>query len=110
MTRHPPGHNTHFKQKIFNLYTAMSLGGFACSSVAKNPPANGGAMGVIPGSGRSPGEGNGNPLQYSCLGNPTDREAWWTTVQGVQRVGQDLVTEQQQMSLVVGHMSYGPRK
>ena len=36
--------------------------------------------GLIPGPGRSPGEGNGNPLQYSCLGNPTDREAWWATV------------------------------
>ena len=37
----------------------------------------------IPGSGRSPGEGNGNPLQYSCLENPVDREAWWTTVHRV---------------------------
>ena len=37
----------------------------------------------IPGSGRSPGEGNGNPLQYSCLGNPMDRAAWWATVHGV---------------------------
>jgi len=36
--------------------------------------------GSIPGSGRSPGEGNGNPLQYSCLGNPMDRGAWWATV------------------------------
>ena len=39
--------------------------------------------GLIPGSGRSPGEGNGNPLQYSCLENPMDREAWWATVHGV---------------------------
>ena len=37
----------------------------------------------IPGSGRSPGEGNGNPLQYSCLENPMDREAWWAIVRGV---------------------------
>ena len=37
-------------------------------------------MGLIPGSGRSPGEGNGNPLQYSCLENSTDRGAWWATV------------------------------
>ena len=37
-------------------------------------------MGSIPGLGRSPGEGNGNPLQYSCLGNPMDREAWWALV------------------------------
>ena len=40
-------------------------------------------MGLIPGSGRSPGEGNGNPLQYSCLENPMDRGAWWAAVHGV---------------------------
>ena len=40
-------------------------------------------MGLIPGLGRSPGEGNGNPLQYSCLENPMDREAWWAIVHGV---------------------------
>ena len=52
----------------------------------KNLPANvGGAgdMGSIPGSGRSPEEGNGNPPQYSCLENPIDRGAWWVTVHGV---------------------------
>ena len=53
-----------------------------CSAV-KNPPANAGDVGLIPGSGRSPGEGNGNPLQYSCLENPMDRGAWWATVHGV---------------------------
>ena len=50
--------------------------GFLGGSVVKNPPANAGDMGSTPGSGRSPGEGNGNPLQYSCLGNPMDRGAW----------------------------------
>ena len=45
--------------------------------MVKNLPANAGDMGLIPGSGRSPGEGNGSPLQYSCLGNPMDRGAWW---------------------------------
>ena len=52
----------------------------------KNPPANAediGDMGSIPGSGRSPGEGYGNPLQYFCLGNPMDRGAWRATVRGV---------------------------
>ena len=49
----------------------------------KNPPANAGDMGLIPGLGSYPGEGNGNPLWYSCLGNPMDRGAWWTTVHGV---------------------------
>ena len=48
--------------------------------VVKNPPANAGEAGLIPGSERSPGGGNGNPLQYSCLKNPTDRGAWRATV------------------------------
>ena len=51
--------------------------------MVKNPPANAGDMGLIPGLGRSPGEGNGNPFQYSCLENPMDRGAWWATVHGV---------------------------
>ena len=52
----------------------------------KNPPGNAGDTGdtgSIPGSGRSPGGGNGNPLQYSCLGSPMDRGAWWAAVHGV---------------------------
>ena len=49
----------------------------------KNPPANIGDMCSIPGLGRSLGEGNGNPLQYSCLGNPMDRQAWQATVHRV---------------------------
>ena len=51
--------------------------------MVKNPPANAGDVGLIPGSGRSAGEGNGNPLQYPCLGNPMDRGAWWATVHRV---------------------------
>ena len=47
--------------------------------------SNAGDLGSIPRSGRSPGEGNSNPLQYSCLGNPTDREIWWATVYEVTR-------------------------
>ena len=53
---------------------------FPGDSVVKNPPANAGDSSSIPGLGRSPAKGNGNPLQYSCLGNPTDRGAWWLTV------------------------------
>ena len=49
--------------------------GFPGGSVLKNPPTNAGDAGSIPGSGRSPGEGNDNPVQYSCLGNPMDRES-----------------------------------
>ena len=48
--------------------------------MVKNPPASAGDSGLIPGSGRSPGEGNGNPLQYACLDNPMDRGAWRATV------------------------------
>ena len=51
--------------------------------VIKNPPANAGDAGSIPGSGKSPGEGNGNTLQYSCQGNSMNRGAWWATVHGV---------------------------
>ena len=51
--------------------------------MVKNLPANAGDVGSIPGWGRSPGEGNGNPLQYSCLENPMDRGAWQATVSGV---------------------------
>ena len=48
---------------------------------------------MIPGSGRSPGEGNGNPLQYACLENPMDRGAWQATVHGIATVGHDLATK-----------------
>jgi len=51
--------------------------------VVKKSPANAGDMDLIPGSRRSPGEGNGNPLQYSYLGNPMDRGDWWATVHEV---------------------------
>ena len=57
--------------------------GFPGSSVVKNLSANAGDAGSVPGSERSSGEGNGNPLQYSCLGNSMDRGAWRATVQGV---------------------------
>ena len=57
--------------------------GFPGGSVVQNLPANAGDADLIPGLGRSPGEGNGNPLQYSCLENSMDRGAWWTTVHGV---------------------------
>ena len=57
--------------------------GFSGDDVVKNPPANARDEGSIPGLGRSPGEGNGYPLQYSCLENPMDRGAWRATVHGV---------------------------
>ena len=65
------------------LFGETSYLGFPGGSVVKNPPANAGDVGWIPESGISPGEGNGNSLQYSCLGNPMDRGAWQATVHGV---------------------------
>ena len=70
-----------------NLYStyALSLCKWVSqvAQVVKNPSASAGDMSLIPGSGRSPGEGNGNALQCSCPGNPVDRGAWWATVHGV---------------------------
>ena len=68
---------------------------FSGGSVVKNPPANAGDtvdMGSVPGSGRSPGEGNGNLLQYPCLENPMDRRAWLAAVCGVAK-SQTRLTE-----------------
>ena len=67
--------------------------GFPHSSVNKSSAGNAGDLGSILGSGRSPGEGNGNPLQYSCLENSMERGAWQATVHGVARVGHDLATK-----------------
>ena len=62
-----------------SLYIALGSDGKASAYNAGDP-------GSIPGSGRSPGEGNGNPLQYSCLENPLNLEAWWVTVHGVAKI------------------------
>ena len=66
--------------------------GFTGGSVVKNPPANLGEARSIPGSGRSSEEENGNPLQYSCLGNPMVREAGWATVHRVTKSRKRLST------------------
>ena len=70
------------------------------SSVDKESAYNAGDSGSIPGLGRSPGEGNGNPLKYSCLGNPMDRGAWKATAHGTTRVRYDLVTKQLQQQIL----------
>ena len=72
-----------YKVRLINTAAAMSSPG---ATVVKNLPANAGDMretGSVPGSERSPGEGNGNALQYSCLESLMDRGAWWATVHGV---------------------------
>ena len=66
----------------FGLWFTSYLG-LPYSSNSKESACNAGDLDSIPGSGRSSGEGNGNPLQYSCLENPTDRGAWWATVRGI---------------------------
>ena len=67
----------------------MEFEGFPGGSEVKASACNVGDLGSIPGLGRSLGEGNGNPLQYSHLENPMDGGAWWATVPGSQRVGHD---------------------
>ena len=69
----------HDKMEIRSPRTGMTASPVA---VVKSPPSRAGGMGSVPGLGRSPGEGSGNPHQYSCLGNPMDRGAWWAIVHG----------------------------
>ena len=76
----------------------MWLTGFPGSSADKESAYSAGNLGLIPGSGRFPGEGNGNPLQYSCLENPMDRGAWQATVHEVGRFGHNIVTKPAQYS------------
>ena len=67
--------------------------GFPGGSDGKESAHSVGHLGSIPGSRRSPGEGNGNLLQHSCLANPMDRGAWWATAHGIARVGHNLATK-----------------
>ena len=75
------------------FFTTSATSGFSSGSVDKDSACSAGDQGLIPRLGRSPGGGNDNPLQYSCLGNPVDRGAWQATVHWVVRVGHDLVTK-----------------
>ena len=76
-----------------NILSFLSIRGFPCSSVGKESACNAGDPCSIPGLGRSPGEGNGNPLQYSCLENSMDKGALQALVHEVVRAGHDLVTK-----------------
>ena len=78
--------------------------GFPGGSEVKASASNAGDPGLIPGSGRSPGEGNGNPLQYSCLENLLDRGAWWATVHGVTKCRTRLSDFTFIFMLVVGQL------
>ena len=75
--------------------------GFPGGSVVKEYVYNAGDTGLVPGSRRSPGEGNGNPLQYSFQRNAMDRKAWQATVHGVARGRHDLVAKQQQQQYCI---------
>ena len=77
---------THHLNKSLQI---SYIKGFPGGSVVRNPSANAEDLGSVSGLGRSPGEENGSPLQYSCLGNPVDRGAWWATGHGVARVRHD---------------------
>ena len=72
--------------KIKKILNKQKLRKFSSSSDGKVSTCNAGDQGSIPGSGRSPGEGNGNPFQCSCLENPMDRGAWWATINGVTKI------------------------
>ena len=80
-----PPHTTIRTSVFFfvGAHDVLLYKGFPGDSDGKAAACNAGDPGLIPGSGRSPGEGNGNPLQYSCLENPMDGGAWWATVHGV---------------------------
>ena len=68
---------------IIHMGLTKKLGASQVVLMVKNLPANAGDNGLIPGLGRSPGGGHGNPIQYSCLENPMDRGAWWAMVHSV---------------------------
>ena len=74
--------------------------GFPGGSVIKNLPDNSGDTGLIPGSGKSSGEGNGNPVQYFCLENPMDRGAWWATAHGVTKES-DMTKQQHHINICI---------
>ena len=81
---------------LITIITKGHWGGFPGSSVSKEFTCSAGDQGLIPVSVRTPGKGNGNPLQHSCLGNHTDRGACRATAHGVARVGHDLATKPNQ--------------
>ena len=74
---------------LYEFVATSTVPDFPGGSNGKASAYNAGDLGSIPRLGRSPGEGNGNPLQYACLGNSMDRGAWWLQSMGLQRVGHD---------------------
>ena len=87
---------------IYNLDLSRGMISPLHGAEVKASARNAGDLGLIRGLGRSPGEGNGNPLQYSCLENPMDGGAWWATVHGSQRVRHDW----SDLAAAVGHIPF----
>ena len=83
---------THTQREL-SLWYILDMRGIPYRSVGEESPCNAGDLDSIPALGRSSGEGNGNPLQYSCLKNPMDRGAWQATVHGIARARHDLATK-----------------
>ena len=83
----------------------VCLWGFPGGSVVKNLPANAGDLGLILGSGRSPGGGNANPFKYTCLENPTDRGAWQAIVHGVAKSWTGLKRLSTHICMSLSHQS-----
>ena len=112
----PRGHKESDVTEHINIHTSLGSGkkntfimythhhGFPRSSVSNESACSARDLGSIPGSGRSPGEGNGKPLQYPRLENPMDRGTWQATVCGVPRVGHDLVSKPL-LLLLLNHFS-----
>ena len=90
--RHPA--RCRLKRNKRLSFLKRNLKGFPSCSVVKNLPANAGGSGSTPGLGGSPGEGNDNAFQYSCLENPKDREAWWATIHGFAKSRTQLGTHE----------------
>ena len=95
---------------LCHRFNTIPTEGFSHSSVHKSSACNAGDLGSVPELGRSPGEVNGNPLQYSCLENPMDRGAWRATVHGITRVGHDLVTKPPQPPAIKPYQSLPHRR
>ena len=91
----------HFTSEMipYSFWCSFCHIGFSVGSVVKS--ASAGDAGLIPESRRSPGEGNSNPLQYSCLGNPMDRGVWWATVHGVTKELDITLATKQQYNFVL---------
>ena len=98
------------RKALWDIKKRKFRGPSLVAQTVKDPPANAGDPGSIPGLGRSPGEGNGYPLQYSCLENPVDRGACWATVHGLQRVGHNWETNTHTHTHTHTHFMWGSRE